>query len=179
MKLIAASLVFVFAAYATPVSSAAKLTGRPIGMRDAKLSDFNFSLPRDEQAACGYLGQNGKDSGKPADCDRLSEVEYYSGIWLEDRETSFFSFAVKKTCWDDHKLAECVELEMTAQQQSKIPGHLWECTKKYRLEFIGRHTMRPARAPGGYPSHVIVVDRIISAKLLGPAEPAHNICGPD
>ncbi len=149
-------------------------------MRVAKLTDFNFGLSKDERWACGHLGENGADSGKPVDCDRLSEPEYYSGFWLEDRESSAFSFAGEKRCWNDHTdaISKCVELELTPEQTSKIPG-LWQCTKVYRLEFIGRRTVRPVTVSMGYPSHAIVVDRIISTKLLGPAEPAHNICGAD
>jgi len=149
-------------------------------MRVAKLSDFKFGLPKDERWACGHLGENGKDSSKPVDCDLLSEPEYYSGFWLEDRESSAFSFTGEKRCWDDHTdaFSKCIELEMTAEQASKIPG-LWKCTKVYRLEFIGRHTVRPVTVSMGYPSHVIVVDKIISTTLLGSAEPAHNICGAD
>ncbi len=148
-------------------------------MREAKLSDFNFNLSRNYQAACGYLGQNGRDSGKPVDCDQLSDAEFFAGTWLSDRETSYFSFKGEKNCWDDRTDAvECIDLEMTVEQALKIPA-LRECTKEYRLEFIGRRTVRPVMVGMGYPSYVIVVDRIISARLLGSAKPAHNICGPE
>lgn len=150
-------------------------------MRVAKLSDFNFGLSQDERWACGRLGENGKDAGKPVDCDRLSGPEYYSGFWLEDRESSTFTFTGEKRCWDDHTDAinQCIELQMTSEEASKIPGRLWECTQIFRLEFVGRHTVRPVSVSMGYPSHAIVVDRIISAKRLRPAKPAHNICGGD
>jgi len=174
----ASSLALALAACAAP-SHPVGMTGHPLGMREARLFDFNFNLPRDEQRACDHLGQNGKDSGKPVDCDRLSEPEYYNGTWLVDRETSYYSFKGERACWDDHSdTVKCAELEMTEEQQSKIPA-LRECTKKYGLEFIGRHTVRPVRSAGGYPIYVVVVDRIISAKLLGSAEPAVNICGSD
>jgi hypothetical protein len=179
VKPITAFLALALAGCATPVPHSAGLTGRPADMREAKATDFNFNLPRDYQAACGYLGKNGIGSGKPADCDRLSEAEYYTGTWLMDRETSFFSFDGQSNCWDDYADAvECVDLEMSVEQHSQIQARR-ECTKVYRLEFIGRHTVRPVMVDMGYPSHVIVVERIVSGKLLGPAARKHNICGSD
>jgi len=99
-----------------------------------------------------------------AECARMTEPRHYRGTWRVGFESSIFTPAGRRVCWETDATAQCMALEGTT-----LPWPTrWECDREFELDFIGRRNV----SPGFFPSYRIVVDRLISVKRL--PDPAND-----
>jgi hypothetical protein len=104
-----------------------------------------------------------KNTAEYDECYKMQPVQRWRGVWLTQFEDERFCPGRTQTCAADGQPWN--ELWFNTRTFTSRPQIRAKGNRKYAFEFVGRRTKYPV---AGIHHYVIVVDRLISMKDLGP-----------